>query len=699
MVNNDHSRSLPTSSLETQARRPQQEHQGMISFLQQQQQHSHTGSIAGVTEAGVGGTGGASTIASSSNTQPTGQDPNATMNHPNSNQQQRMMLEMIQKQQQQQRQFQMQQQQQNNPNSYNPNNQVNLTMAGSSGSGVSNGMTMQQLQQHQRQLQQQQRLQRQQPTQQQAMQSPLQQGIPVQQQQQQQPNQRQQQASQQQRSPSLSAGGNNGPVSAAQPMASPLLFGRGGGGGTNSNNMKMNVRMNNNGGSGGVTNNGEGGPKSTSSSTAVQQRFMVDDFAGAGTLLSARTAAAAAAAQDAQQKRQAELFSHYAAVTGGSETNNGNNSSNNSINNQNPARLRGPIGAGGGGGTSGSASNNPSAPTNFQEHKLNELLFAKQLGIAGMNPNAAAAAAAAGLGGISNLGLIGGAGFGGLLSPSSAGGLNGVGFQHQQPQQSQQQQQLKTTRLPCQARGMKADHNASTAYFEIPDDARHGQHLLCSHPACRSAGVKFRYCYYCKKPVTKQNFRSRHLHADLDPNKSDGPNVTAAITNKVRRSSGGPNNGPTKRRSPNPSLGLPSTMCQPCDDSDEHTGTDEIVRPKKQMRSSIKEEHRQGGDKEEPSRRSVTEYNVSRRSHWRSLLDRRPSDPSMIHVWIRDVVVGSDPKTHFNISDENDGQQDAAGFRGDWMELLTQRPTTSGVSDAAFNQWLSNVIRMGRSNN
>lgn len=29
--------------------------------------------------------------------------------------------------------------------------------------------------------------------------------------------------------------------------------------------------------------------------------------------------------------------------------------------------------------------------------------------------------------------------------------------------------------------------------------------------------MKFRYCFYCKKPVTKQNFRSRHLHADLNP--------------------------------------------------------------------------------------------------------------------------------------------------------------------------------------
>ncbi len=56
---------------------------------------------------------------------------------------------------------------------------------------------------------------------------------------------------------------------------------------------------------------------------------------------------------------------------------------------------------------------------------------------------------------------------------------------------------------------------AQTAYFEISRDVAHGQHLYCSHPICRAAGVKFRYCLHCKKPVTKQNFRSRHLHAEF----------------------------------------------------------------------------------------------------------------------------------------------------------------------------------------
>ena len=70
-------------------------------------------------------------------------------------------------------------------------------------------------------------------------------------------------------------------------------------------------------------------------------------------------------------------------------------------------------------------------------------------------------------------------------------------------------------RMSCCARGMKADHNAQTAYFMVPIDAEHGMHLVCSHKECRKAGNKFRYCAHCKKPVTKRNFRARHLHADI----------------------------------------------------------------------------------------------------------------------------------------------------------------------------------------
>ena len=76
---------------------------------------------------------------------------------------------------------------------------------------------------------------------------------------------------------------------------------------------------------------------------------------------------------------------------------------------------------------------------------------------------------------------------------------------------------------PCRARRMGRDHNIETAHLEIPADAKHGDPLFCSFPACRDMGVKFLYCCYCKGPIARRSFRNKHYHAELrngeDPNK------------------------------------------------------------------------------------------------------------------------------------------------------------------------------------
>jgi len=68
---------------------------------------------------------------------------------------------------------------------------------------------------------------------------------------------------------------------------------------------------------------------------------------------------------------------------------------------------------------------------------------------------------------------------------------------------------------PCRARGMSMEHNFQTAYFEISENVKHGDGLVCSFPDCRNRGVKFLYCAYCKDPVAKRNFRTKHTHAEL----------------------------------------------------------------------------------------------------------------------------------------------------------------------------------------
>mmetsp|Transcript_12075 Transcript_12075/g.19048 ORF Transcript_12075/g.19048 Transcript_12075/m.19048 type:complete len:350 (+) Transcript_12075:131-1180(+) len=67
---------------------------------------------------------------------------------------------------------------------------------------------------------------------------------------------------------------------------------------------------------------------------------------------------------------------------------------------------------------------------------------------------------------------------------------------------------------PCRCRGLPENHNAKTAFIAIPNGVAHGQALRCSHPICRSRGVRFRYCSTCRRPVAKRNFSTRHNHPE-----------------------------------------------------------------------------------------------------------------------------------------------------------------------------------------
>lgn len=283
-----------------------------------------------------------------------------------------------------------------------------LLAAATSNPGVSNQnlerARMLNLLQQQQQYQQQQQQQYQQ--QQQAQASPLHGGMTLQQLQERQQQQHRQ--SQQQQALQVQAGqqlSSLGGLASAAATGTPRSY-------LSVSNNSSGTPKNNNANAGG---GGGGAPAS--------QRFMVDDFAGAGTLLSARTAA-----QDAQRQ---DLISRYGT------------------------------GAGTGNGLTGL---NIGSTSGLQDPKLSEFFFAKQFGMSGMSATAGLGAAATGLhGGMPGMGLMGtgamgAAGMGGFLA---ANGLGVVGLQHH----SQQQQQQHTTRLPCQARGMKADHNSSVCFI------------------------------------------------------------------------------------------------------------------------------------------------------------------------------------------------------------------------------------------
>ena len=73
----------------------------------------------------------------------------------------------------------------------------------------------------------------------------------------------------------------------------------------------------------------------------------------------------------------------------------------------------------------------------------------------------------------------------------------------------------RTHRFSCKARGVPDNHNASSAYVDVPPDTAHGSILVCSHPACCDSGRKFRWCEVCGVPVAKRNFGKRHAHGIL----------------------------------------------------------------------------------------------------------------------------------------------------------------------------------------
>ena len=65
------------------------------------------------------------------------------------------------------------------------------------------------------------------------------------------------------------------------------------------------------------------------------------------------------------------------------------------------------------------------------------------------------------------------------------------------------------TCYPCPARSVAATDHYRIGVLRIPKNVRHSQELLCTHPACRSKGVRFLYCSFCEQPVAKANFGTR----------------------------------------------------------------------------------------------------------------------------------------------------------------------------------------------
>jgi len=277
----------------------------------------------------------------------------------------------------------------------------------------------------------------------------------------------------------------------------------------------------------------------------------------------------------------------------------------------------------------------------------------------------------------------------------------------------------RTIRLPCSARGMKADHNSTNSYFDVPVNARHGQHLLCSHIVCRAAGVKFRYCFYCKKPVTKQNFRSRHLHANLDPNHKKKEEKVA--DRKKRKSKDKVETKKsmdidTSKSTSNKKIFINTSeenFKRPVTDDDEKDSIESLVTLP--INNSEKEGCCDGTEYclERPSKicklSNSDEGKLCRRQNrWEELLDERPSDDQeAIHSWTGKILSVSNPEmnssklgTPDKLELQKQQQQDfhlndlsLEGLTANWNFMLDRRPKGNNNSSSVTN-WLSQALEL-----
>lgn len=266
-------------------------------------------------------------------------------------------------------------------------------------------------------------------------------------------------------------------------------------------------------------------------------------------------------------------------------------------------------------------------------------------------------------------------------------------------------QKATCTRVPCHARGMSTDHNAlvsywhrewnflnrkqinsllplsQTAFLEIPNDAVHGLHLLCSHPTCRGVGVKFRYCYFCKKPVTKQNFRSRHLHADLAEKEKNKKSAAQPMMPPLPPNSTETMCFPTSAP-PSPPLALQ----QPSNPT-LFVGNSEVnISPRSNLQSLIDAAN---ANQKRPREESTMS---SQQRLWAALLRERPSNVMSIPAWLSKVISTS---AHTNTRPPSPLPLSTSSLDKEsrWNKLLMERP--DGTEDEGqLNAWLVQVLEV-----
>eukprot|EP00339_Tiarina_fusa_P000556 CAMPEP_0117014864 /NCGR_PEP_ID=MMETSP0472-20121206/11981_1 /TAXON_ID=693140 ORGANISM="Tiarina fusus, Strain LIS" /NCGR_SAMPLE_ID=MMETSP0472 /ASSEMBLY_ACC=CAM_ASM_000603 /LENGTH=953 /DNA_ID=CAMNT_0004718533 /DNA_START=69 /DNA_END=2930 /DNA_ORIENTATION=+ len=229
----------------------------------------------------------------------------------------------------------------------------------------------------------------------------------------------------------------------------------------------------------------------------------------------------------------------------------------------------------------------------------------------------------------------------------------------------------KTTVLPCRARGMPMDHNVKTAYFVIQEDIKHGTELVCSYFACRNAGIKFRYCTYCKLPVAKRNFCKRHKHTgkipasnmvkDLDMNGNDDSSSEES-QNEIKKP-------PPPKKVVEPVVVKEIKLKPPAKTKAEmkKAAKARALRVKKRtlqisandalkglVGQGIEELEQSGAIKKPLSSEETKQLVEARGEKWEELLNKRPRyDRDAMLFWVQDILATSDFDTPLEGEEES----------------------------------------------
>lgn len=231
--------------------------------------------------------------------------------------------------------------------------------------------------------------------------------------------------------------------------------------------------------------------------------------------------------------------------------------------------------------------------------------------------------------------------------------------------------------VPCRARGMPMDHNPLTAYFVINNGVQHGEDVVCSHPACRNAGVKFRYCSFCKAPVAKRNFRRRHNHGgetstsssdDLDDESAKMSTVSATSSRRLISAS---EEEPEAKR---------AKLVISSEDDDVATTTDSSKSSTENGRnsSSSSDEPNSSSSSDEPKHTEP-----SKRTEKAEVAKPAPKHDAPIAAGEADSSTATIKASGKSISLER---------REQWAKLLEERPITN--DSESMSAWIDKILKV-----